>query len=81
MLSQDIINFVVQFVKIIIKILKNLLKICRSFLNDIEVKKSKTIYDNAKIASEVVTILACVTRKVLGKEVLGHLGGVGQYYR
>ncbi len=28
-----------------------------------------------------VTVLACVTRKVLGKEVLGHLGGVGQYYR
>ncbi len=30
---------------------------------------------------EFVTVLACVTRKVLGKEVLGHLGGVGQYYR
>ncbi len=30
---------------------------------------------------EIVTVLACVTRKVLGKEVLGHLGGVGQYYR
>ncbi len=52
-LSQDIINFVAQFVRIIIKILKNLLEICRSFLDDIEVKKSKTIYDNAKIASEV----------------------------
>jgi len=53
MLSQDVINFVAQFVKIIIKILENFLKICKSFLNDIEVKKSKTIYDNAKIASEV----------------------------
>jgi len=63
-LSQDVINFVAQFVRIIIKILKNLLEICRSFLDDIEVKKSKTIYDievkksktiydNAKIASEV----------------------------
>ncbi len=52
-LSQDVINFVAQFVKIIIKILKNFLEICRSFLDDIEVKKSKTIYDNAKIASEV----------------------------
>ncbi len=52
-LSQDVINFVAQFVRVIIKILKNLLEICRSFLNDIEVKKSKTIYDNAKIASEV----------------------------
>ena len=30
---------------------------------------------------ESVTVLACVTRKVLGKEVLGHLGGVEQYYR
>ncbi len=28
-----------------------------------------------------VTVLACVTRKVLGKEVLGHLDGVEQYYR
>ncbi len=53
MLSQDVINFVAQFVKIIIKILKNLLEICKSFLNNIEVKKSKTIYDNAKIISEV----------------------------
>ncbi len=52
-LSQDVINFVAQFVRIIIKILKNLLEICKSFLDDIEVKKSKTIYDNAKIASEV----------------------------
>ena len=53
MLSQDVINFVAQFVRIIIKILKNLLEICKFFLNDIEVKKSKIIYDNAKIASEV----------------------------
>jgi len=52
-LSQDVINFVAQFVRVIIKILKNLLEICRSFLDDIEVKKSKTIYDNAEIASEV----------------------------
>ncbi len=52
-LSQDVINFVAQFVKIIIKILKNLLEICRFFLDDIEVKKSKTIYDNAEITSEV----------------------------
>ncbi len=53
MLSQDVINFVAQFIKVIIKILKNLLEICRSFLNDIEVKKSKIIYDNAKITSEL----------------------------
>ncbi len=53
MLSQDVINFMTQFVKVIIKILKNLLEICRSFFNDIEVKKSKTIYNNAKITSEV----------------------------
>ncbi len=52
-LLQDVINFVAQFVRIIIKILKNLLEICRCFLDDIEVKKSKTIYDNAEIASEV----------------------------
>ena len=53
MLSQNIINFVAQFVRVIIKILKNLLEICKSFLNDIEVKRLKTIYNNAKIASEV----------------------------
>ncbi len=53
MLSQDVINFIAQFVRVIIKILKNLLKICRSFLDDIKVKRSKTIYDNAKITSEV----------------------------
>ena len=53
MLLQDVINFVAQFVRIIIKILKNLLEICKSFLDDIEVKRSKTIYDNAKIASEM----------------------------
>ncbi len=52
-LSQDVINFVAQFIKVIIKILKNLLKICRSFLDDIEVKRSKIIYDNTEIASEV----------------------------
>jgi hypothetical protein len=52
-LSQDLINFVTQFVRIIIKILKNLLDICRLFLNNIEVKKFKTIYDNAEIASEM----------------------------
>jgi len=40
-------------VRIIIKILKNLLDICRFFLDDIEVKESKIIYDNAKIVSEV----------------------------
>jgi len=28
-----------------------------------------------------VTILACVTRKMLGKEMLGHLDDVEQYYR
>ncbi len=53
MLSQDVINFVTQFVRVIIKILKNLLEICRSFLNNIKVKKSKIIYDNAEITSEV----------------------------
>ncbi len=52
-LSQDVINFITQFVKIIIKILKNFLEICRSFLDDIEVKRLKKIYDNAKITSEV----------------------------
>jgi hypothetical protein len=52
-LSQDVINFVAQFVKIIIKILKNFLDINKFFLNDIEVKESKTIYDNAKITSEM----------------------------
>jgi len=52
-LSQDVINFVTQFIRVIIKILKNLLEICKSFLNDIEVKRLKTIYNNAKITSEV----------------------------
>ncbi len=53
MLSQNVINFIAQFFRIIIKILKNFLEICRSFLNNIEVKKLKIIYDNAKIISEV----------------------------
>jgi len=53
MLSQNVINFVAQFVRVIIKILKNFLEIYRSFLNDIEVKKLKTIYDNAKITSKM----------------------------
>jgi len=52
-LSQDVINFIAQFIKILIKILKNLLDICKLFLNNIEVKKSKTIYDNAKIILEM----------------------------
>jgi len=30
---------------------------------------------------QIVTVLACVTRKVLGKEMLDHLDDVGQYYR
>ncbi len=29
----------------------------------------------------IVTILACVTRKMLGKEMLDHLDDVEQYYR
>ena len=52
-LSQDVINFVAQFVKVIIKILKNLFDICRSFLDDIEIKRSKTNYDNIKIVSDI----------------------------
>jgi len=29
----------------------------------------------------IVTVLACVTRKMLGKEMLDHLDDVEQYYR
>jgi hypothetical protein len=53
-LSMRIINFVTQFVRIVIKILiDHILDVARSFLDDIEIKNSKTKYDNEKIASSI----------------------------
>jgi len=50
-------------------------------LNVSDEKMSNEISSDTFSASEFVTVLACVTRKMLGKEMLGHLGGVEQYYR
>ena len=53
-LSQKAINFVTQFVRIVIKILKNHFEIrCKSFLNDIDVKKFKFRYDDREIISYI----------------------------
>ena len=53
-LSQKITNSVAQFVRIIMKILKNHISdVARSFLNDINVKDSKTKYDDEKVASSI----------------------------
>ena len=53
-LSQRTINFVTQFVRVVIKILKDHISTkCRFFVNDIKVKKSYTTYDNEKTLSEI----------------------------
>ncbi len=46
----------------------------------VEQEKSKTSADDMK-ENIIVTILACVTRKMLRKEMLDHLDDVEQYYR
>ena len=68
-------------------------KFCQIYLNDILIY-SKTLKEHRTHMKEVldklrevdlqiniVTILACVTRKMLGKEMLDHLDDVEQYYR
>ena len=52
-LSQEAINSIAQFVRIIIKILKNLFRICRSFVNDIKIKKLKNHYEEEEIILEI----------------------------
>jgi hypothetical protein len=48
------INFVAQFVRIVMKILIDyILDVARSFLDDIEIKNSKTKYDNEEVASSI----------------------------
>ena len=52
-LSQEVINSIIQFVRIITAILKDLFHICKSFLNDIKVKNSKSRYEDKKVVSEI----------------------------
>jgi len=52
-LSQDTINLVVQFVKIVIRILKNFFDKCCLFVNNINVKKFKSNYNNKKIVLKI----------------------------
>ncbi len=47
---------------------------------EIKAKNSSCFQFSATYLS-IVTILACVTRKMLGKEMLDHLDDVEQYYR
>jgi hypothetical protein len=53
-LSMRAINSVAQFVRIVMKILiDHILDVARSFLDDIEIKSSKTKYDNEEVASSI----------------------------
>jgi hypothetical protein len=53
-LSMRAINSVAQFVRIIMKILIDYISdVARSFLDDIEIKNSKTKYDNEEVASSI----------------------------
>jgi len=52
-LSQNAINLVAQFVKIVIRIFKNLLDKYCLFVNNIDVKKFKSNYDNKKAISKI----------------------------
>ena len=52
-LSQEAINSIAQFVRIIIKILENLFRICRSFVNDIKVKELKSRYEEEEMIFEI----------------------------
>ncbi len=53
---------------------------CTQVINEVEKMFVHNFSENMNTYS-AVTILACVTRKMLGKEVLGHLDDVEQYYR
>ncbi len=50
---QDTTNLIAQFVKIVIRILKNLLNKYYLFVNNIDVKKSKLNYNNKKTILEI----------------------------
>src|SRR5690625_3921811 len=51
---QDEINFVTQFVRIIEKILQNIIsKLERVFIDDVDIKDSRDNYNNKKIMSDV----------------------------
>jgi hypothetical protein len=53
-LSMRAINSVAQFVRIVMKILiDHILNVARSFLDDIEIKNSKTKYDNEEVTSDI----------------------------
>jgi len=52
-LSQNATNLVVQFVKIVIYVFKNLFNKCCLFVNNIDVKKFKSNYNNKKIVSKI----------------------------
>jgi hypothetical protein len=53
-LSMRVINSVAQFVRIVMKILiDHISDVVRFFLNDIEIKNSKTKYDNEKVALSI----------------------------
>jgi len=52
-LLQDTTNLIAQFVKIVIRILKNLLNKYYLFVNNIDVKKSKLNYNNKKTILEI----------------------------
>ena len=52
-LPQGATNSVAQFVRVITKILEDLLEICRPFLDDIGVKGPKTTYGNVEVAPGV----------------------------
>jgi len=51
-LSQNAINLIAQFVKIIIRIFKNLFDKCCLFVHDINMKEFKSNYDNKKTILE-----------------------------
>jgi hypothetical protein len=53
-LSMRAINSVAQFIRIVMKILIDyILEVARSFLDDIEIKNSKTKYNNEEVASSI----------------------------
>jgi len=53
-LSQEGINFVAQFCRTMVQILKDLIfNVCLMFLNDIAVKEPQTDYNNEKVLMRV----------------------------
>ncbi len=52
-LSQKVTNLIVQFVQIVMRILKDLLDKCVLFVDNIGVKNSKTNYNNKKAIFDI----------------------------